>query len=257
MTAGAESALSGDRRAQARQDTVAQIKATARRLLVEEGEALSLRAIARAMGMSAPALYRYYDSYEGLVTAVTVDLFDDLARALEGARDSLPGDDVPARLFAVSRAFRRWALDHPREFGLLFANPMPHLAGPGKPPEVSAAAQRFGKIFGGLVAELWRRGPFPDARDDALDPRLAAQLSGAEKVLPGGLPRSAGYVFLRCWSRLYGTVTLEVFGHLRWALKDTEPLFEDMLADNARSLGVLDEYRRLRPQRSGGPPAQG
>jgi AcrR family transcriptional regulator len=252
MTARSGPAPTGTRRDQLRQATVAEIKATARRLLVEDAETLSLRAIARSMGMSAPALYRYYDSYEGLVTAVTVDLFNELVEVLEDARDALPEDDVPARLFAVSRAFRTWSLDHPREFALLFANPMPHLAGPAMPPEASQAAHRFGFVFGELVSALWRRQPFPDARDEALDPRLAAQLGEAGDVLPGRLPRSAQYLFLRCWSRLYGTVTLEVFGHLRWALSDTEPLFEDMLADNARSLGVLDDYRRLMPHRSRG-----
>jgi AcrR family transcriptional regulator len=250
MTARSGSAPTGNRRYQVRQATVAEIKATARRLLVEEPAGLSLRAIARSMGMSAPALYRYYDSYEGLVTAVTVDLFDELVGVLEGARDALPDDDVPARLFAVSRAFRGWSLDHPREFAMLFANPMPHLAGPGKPPEVSQAAYRFGLVFGELIAALWHRHPFPDARDEDLDPGVAEQLVGSGGVLPGRLPLSAQYAFLRCWSRLYGTVTLEVFGHLRWALSNTEPLFEDMLADNARSLGVLDDYGRLTPQRS-------
>ena len=58
------------------------------------------------------------------------------------------------------------------------------------------------------------------------------------------------YVFLRCWTRLYGTVTLEVFGHLGWALDDTSALFEDMLADNAAALGVLGDYHRLRRPRS-------
>ena len=235
---------SGSRREQARLATVSEIKTTARRLLVQESEPLSLRAIARAMGLSAPALYRYYSSYEDLVTDVTVDLFADLVGVLEEARDSLAQKDTAARLFAVSRAFRRWSLDHPREFGLLFANPMAHLSGPAKPRELSAATRRFGQVFAELVAQLWRQRPFPGAHDDDLDPRLARQLAGREDVLPGGLPRSAQYTFLRCWSRLYGTVTLEVFGHLRWALNDTEPLFEDMLADNARSLGILEEYAR-------------
>lgn len=236
-------ALAGGRRERMRQATVAEIKATARRLLVEGGDALSLRAIARAMGITAPALYRYYDSHEDLVTALAVDLFAELVTELKQTRDALPEDEVPARLLAVSRAFRRWSLEHPHEFGLLFANPMPQLAGPAKREEVHAAAQRFGSVFGELVAQLWQRQPFPGASAD-LDPRVAEQLAAYDEPLARLLPRPALYVFLRCWSRLYGTVTLEVFGHLQWALTDTEPLFEDMLADNARALGILDDYRR-------------
>ena len=231
------------RRDRLRQATVTEIKATARRLLVEGGDALSLRAIARAMGITAPALYRYYDSHEDLVTALAVDLYDELITVLEHAREALPADDVAARLLAVSRAFRRWSLDHPREFELLFVNPMPQLVGPTKRGNVHAAAQRFGAVFGELVARLWQRRPFPDA-EAGLDARIDEQLAAYDAPLARLLPRPAIYVFLRCWSRLYGTVTLEVFGHLHWALTDTEPLFEDMLADNATALGIRDEYRR-------------
>ena len=241
----ARAEASGDvRRQRRRQATVAEIKATARRLLAEGGDALSLRAIARTMELTAPALYRYYPSYEDLVRDLTVDLFAELVEVLERARDRLPADDPPARLFAVSRAFRTWSLDHPRDFRLLFANPLRQLFEQEKPDQVSAAGQRFGMVFGDLVAQLWQRGAFPDAGAE-LDPRLEEQLATYDDILAGVLPREGLYVFLRCWSRLYGTVTLEVFGHLRWALTDTEPLFEDMLADNARALGILDDYRRL------------
>ena len=236
---------SGDvRRQRRRQATVAEIKTTARRLLAGGGDALSLRAIARAMELTAPALYRYYPSYEDLVGDLTVDLFGELVQVLEEARDRLPPDDPPARLFAVSRAFRAWSLDHPRDFGLLFANPMRQLLEQDKPDQVSAAGQRFGMVFGELVAQLWQQRPFPDAGAD-LDPRIDEQLAAYDNILAGLLPAPALYVFLRCWARLYGTVTLEVFGHLRWALSNTEPLFEDTLADNARALGILDDYRRL------------
>ncbi len=236
----------GGRRERMRQATVIEIKATARRLLVEGGDALSLRAIARAMELTAPALYRYYPSYEDLVSSLAVDLFDELVEVLEQARDAVPPDDVETRLFAVSRAFREWALDHPPEFGLLFANPLRRLVDQDKPDEVAAAGQRFGMVFGELVAQLWRRSPFPDASDDRLPRRVAEQLAAYDDALADLLPPGAMYVFLRCWSRLYGTVTMEVFGHLRWALEDTEPLFEDMLADNAQALGILAEHRPYR-----------
>ena len=79
------------RRERVRTATEAEIKATARRLLVEEGvEALTLRAIAREMGMSAPALYRYFDSHEALMEAVVQDLLDELVAVLQAARDAEP-----------------------------------------------------------------------------------------------------------------------------------------------------------------------
>ncbi|HZB47601.1 MAG TPA: helix-turn-helix domain-containing protein, partial [Mycobacteriales bacterium] len=98
------------RRDRVRAATVTEIKDTARRILVAEGvDGLSLRAIAREMGMTAPALYRYFSSREDLIENVVVDLYNELSDFMEAARDAT----VPARpapqLLAVSRAFRSWA----------------------------------------------------------------------------------------------------------------------------------------------------
>jgi len=92
------------RRSRVRDATVAEIKATARTLLVAEGpEALTLRAIARAMGMTAPALYRYFDSHEALVGACCMDLLDEITETLERARDAVGTDDPVGRLCATGR----------------------------------------------------------------------------------------------------------------------------------------------------------
>src|SRR4051812_23200578 len=91
------------RRERLRRETLAEVSATARRALVREGvEGVSLRAIAREMGMTAPALYRYYASREALLSALVVTLYDELTAALEAARDDVPADDVGARLIAAS-----------------------------------------------------------------------------------------------------------------------------------------------------------
>src|SRR4051812_37874978 len=109
------------RRDRVRADTVREIKDTARRVLVEHGgEGFALRAIAREMGLSAPALYRYFDSREDLVEHVVADLYDELCAHLEDARDAAAPATPPVRLLACSRAFRRWAITHHQEFGLLF-----------------------------------------------------------------------------------------------------------------------------------------
>src|SRR3954463_4185218 len=100
------------------------IRATARRLLVEHGaDGLSLRAIARAMGMTAPALYRYHPSRENLVERLVGDLYAELTGMLAAAGDRHRPDDTGGSLLAVSRAFRRWALEHPGEFRLMFGSP--------------------------------------------------------------------------------------------------------------------------------------
>src|SRR3954463_15411148 len=150
------------RRDRARADTVREIKDTARRVLVEHGgEGFGLRAIAREMGMTAPALYRYFDSRENLVEHVVADLYDELCTHLESARDAADPATPAVQLLASSRAFRRWAIAHHQEFGLLFGSAgdgvvPPHdqlHADPDSP--AYAAAARFGAIFATLMAQVY------------------------------------------------------------------------------------------------------
>src|SRR3954447_762130 len=142
------------RRDRARADTVREIKDTARRVLVAHGgEGFGLRAIAREMGMTAPALYRYFDSRENLVEHVVADLYDELCTHLESARDAADPPTPAVQLLACSRAFRRWAIAHHQEFGLLFGSVGDDVvpshdrlqAHAGSP--AYAAARRFGEIF--------------------------------------------------------------------------------------------------------------
>lgn len=227
------------RRDRVRAATVTEIKETARRVLVAEGtEGLSLRAIARDMGMTAPALYRYFPSREDLVTALIADLYDELVTTIETARDSRAEDPLE-RLADASRGFRGWALANRREFGLLFGSPMAGLEQPPADHDDPAhqASHRFGRVFGDLVATLYLTAGFPIAADDDLDPRMVAELTDWCQALPVELPLGAAQVFLSCWVRLYGMVAMEVFGHLKFALTDGEALFEVELADLGRKLG--------------------
>jgi AcrR family transcriptional regulator len=238
---------SPNRRERVRADMLREIKATARRVLVAQGvDGLALRAVAREMGMTAPALYRYFDSREDLVEHVVVDLYDELSDYMEAARDAT----VPARpalqLLAVSRAFRVWATTHPAEFGLLFGSaggsvPVPEAHGAPESP-VRRAGQRFGGICAALLARIYHEQPFPVPADDEIDPGLQQQLRAWCDKLPVPLPLGVTYVFLHCWIRLYGMVCMEIFGHLRFALDDAAPMFEAELRSLGERLGVGDQY---------------
>lgn len=252
----AQSTRAPSRRDRVRAATSQEIVATARRLLVEHGmAAVSLRAIAREMGMTAPALYRYYESHEELLRHLVAEIFTELTDYLHGeikaaARrfDSVPAGGAAGRgyagaerlavqLFAACRAFRGWAIGHQAEFGMIFGSPLP---GPESTHDDPLAERgfRFGQVFIELFTELWQRWPFPAPADDELDPALRRQLSSYHAQVGTDLPLGALQTFMRCWVLLYGTVTLEVFGHLRFALEDAEPLFELMLADLAAMLGL-------------------
>jgi AcrR family transcriptional regulator len=225
------------RRERLRAETAAEIKVVARRHLVAGGpEAVSLRAIARDVGMTAPGLYRYFPSLDDLVRALAADLYDELDAALTRARDALPAGAAGERALAVCRAFRVWSVTHPAEFGLLFGSPpLPGDTG-------AVGGQRLEGVFATLFADLWTRYQFPTPAH--VDPDLAAQLDAWRESTGSAVPTGAVRVLLGGWVRVYGLVALEVFGHLRFVLTDPEALFEETLREFAEMLGVGAVYRR-------------
>ncbi|HEY0486966.1 MAG TPA: TetR/AcrR family transcriptional regulator [Mycobacteriales bacterium] len=225
------------RRERVRAETAAQIKDVARRHLVTGGPgAVSLRAIARDVGMTAPGLYRYFPSLDDLVRTLVGDLYDELDACLARARDALPAEAAGERAIAVCRAFRAWSVAHPAEFGLLFGSP------PLSGDTGALGRQRLGGIFATLFADLWTRYRFPVPA--GLDPGLAAQLDAWRASTGTAAPTGAIGVLLGGWVRVYGLVALEVFGHLRFVLPDPEPLFEETLREFAELLGIGEAYRR-------------
>ena len=236
------------RRDRLRAATTEEIIQTARRLLVQSGpEAVTLRAIAREMGMTAPGLYRYFDSHEELLRHVCADIFTELGegirQAIEAAAAAPAGaaDQVTAKLtvkmVAACREFRRWSLSHQAEFGLLFGVPLPGLDD-GRYDIADECALAFAGTFFTLFLELWTRVPFPvpDAAD--IDPGLRDQLGRYRDLLGSDIPVGAVLTFLRCWTVLYGAVAMEVFGHMRFALSDPAPMFEITLGDLAALIGL-------------------
>lgn len=222
------------RRERVRDATLREIKEAARAHLREHGPAgISLRGVARDIGMTAPALYRYFGGLDDLHAAMIEDYTNEISDAMEAARDALPPEDVGGRLIAVCRAFRRWALDHRPEFAMVFGAPVP---GFSPPDECDLATDRFGGIFLALLAELWRRRPFPVPADDELPPALLSQLVAFADRTPD-TPVGVVRAYAAGWVRLYGLVTMEVFGRVAF-LADAEPLFEAELHDLGVMLGI-------------------
>jgi AcrR family transcriptional regulator len=238
------------RRERQRQATYDEI-VTVSRALLRAGEKPSLRAVAGEMGMTPPALYRYVDSHQDLLDLVARAIFEDVVDALTQARDRHPDDDPAAQILFSTVAFRRWALSHPQEFGLIFASADTSQA--DLPPEHKAAtgATAFGQFFGDIYLRIWQRYHFHVPPDDEIDPVVLAALRDHEG--PGklpcdfpGMPLGLSWLFIRSWARLYGTVTLEVFRHMDPAVIDSGALFRAMLEDNARDLNFGDDWPRLR-----------
>jgi AcrR family transcriptional regulator len=217
-----------------------EIVEAARRLLVQSGlEQVTLRGIAGELGMTAPALYRYFDSREALLEALIDVLYDELADILLAVRDADAQAPLKAQFVTTSREFRRWALTHRPEFGLLFGAPLP-----GVPYKDVATApergMRFGQVWLELFAKLSQQHPevVPDGR--RVDPQLRRQLRDYHELIGRAVPIGTLELFLSCWMRLYGAVATEAFGHLNFALSDgnAEALFEGLLREMADRLGL-------------------
>jgi len=238
------------RRDRVRAATTQEIIQTARKLLVQDGpEAISLRAIAREMGMTAPALYRYFGSHEDLLRHVVADIFTELAThvrtAVHMAADTSTSglseaEVMVVKMIAGCREFRAWTLTHVPEFSMIFGSPLPGmevLHEMHRDPTVDCGYQ-FGQVFLDLFGDLYRRRPFSIPADDEIQPSLRQQLARYRELVQSDLPLGALQTFLRCWVLLYGIVSLEAFGHMQFALDDPSPMFELMLSDLAPMIGL-------------------
>ena len=235
------------RRDRLRAQTMVEIKAAARQQVIAHGPGgIQLRAVARHVGLTAPALYRYFPSLDDLVISLTVDLYEELIAALTSARDADPAAGVFTRMLDTSRAFRFWAVSNPREFGLLFATPQASFEHTPDTPCEQASSQ-FGNVFAALFLEIWETFPFDVDEPGSLAPGMVEGLTPywtwlTDELSPT-IPMGAVVVFLEGWIRLYGTVAMEVFGHLSWAMPDGAAMFEQSLRSLARAVNQVDKYR--------------
>jgi AcrR family transcriptional regulator len=243
MSMATGSTVGPSRRERVRAGTLAEIRASARHLLVAEGpHSVTLRAIAREMGMTAPALYRYYSSREDLLEGVCAELYDELTVLLaqEVARPG-PAGEV---LLRMARTFRDWAVAHPAEFGLIFGSPVPDEGDEDASPP-HQAAMRFAGVWLTVFFRLWREQPFPVRSDAEIPAALVEQLSAyratlADQLGPDvlNLPIGAMHVFLESWTQLYGVVALETFNHLHFCLSDVAPFFDLFMVRVGQALGI-------------------
>jgi AcrR family transcriptional regulator len=226
------------RRARLRAETTAEIKRVALELLAALGpEAISLRGIAREMGMTANAIYSYFPTRDDLVSTLINDLYTSWVGELEAARDAEPADDPARRLLAWADAFRAWALANPPGFRLVSGDRVPGYRAPegGPAPE---AERRFCTGLTGIVAAAWPQAG-PRQSDDAyrwadFDGDLVAMV---RQRFPD-LPPPAVALALRIWARMHGLVSLEIYGHLGGKTYEAGKVYRSEMRDLVRSLGL-------------------
>jgi AcrR family transcriptional regulator len=220
-------------RERVRAELTAEITDAARRQLAEVGAAaLSLRAVAREVGMVSSAVYRYFPSRDHLLTRLIIDGYDDLGAAAEAADD--PAKAPVERWLAVCRAVRRWATVHPHEYALLYGSPVP---GYRAPHDTVPAASRVGIVLGRILGDAARSGALPPAGGEP-DAGLVSQ--EAVEVLGGEHPALDETVRVRAllaWSSLYGTISFELFGHFVGSVEDGDRYFDRAMTDLATLIG--------------------
>lgn len=223
------------RRERLRAATIQEIKDAALTQIAEVGgPALSLRGVAREIGMSPAGLYRYYDGRDALLTDLIVDAYNALAEAVEAGIES--GGEVVAERFAAGiRAYRRWGVDNRNRFLLIFGTPIPGYAAPEGGRTVDAN-RRMGEAFFMVGVAAWRTGK--------LHPQpLGREVTEAERQLSGeidpNLPPELIPAMLGAWAHFHGLVNLEVLNQLRWLYgTHTEEFFEGEIQAILRGMGM-------------------
>lgn len=216
-------------RARLRAEMTDEIKTAARRRLAADGADLSLRGVARDLGIVPSALYRYFPSRDDLLTALIIDGYEALAAAATAADTRIARVDLRGRWLAVANAVREWALAHPAEYTLLYGSPVPGYAAPQDTVEPAGAV-----IL--LLAAIAAEGapapatPLPETVRADLR-RLIDQRSGSvpEEVLDRAL---AG------WTHLFGLVGFEVFGRLDGMIQARHDYFEHQMGLMADLAGL-------------------
>ncbi|WP_097272390.1 TetR/AcrR family transcriptional regulator [Streptomyces sp. TLI_55] len=221
-----------------RAEVAAAIKGEARRQLAAEGAArLSLRAVARELGMVSSALYRYFPSRDDLLTALIVDAYDAIGQAAESARAAAGAAD-PLRAWAdVCRAVRAWALEHPHEYALIYGSPVPGYAAP---QDTVAPASRVALVLLGVAEAAHDAGvlvepdlPAADC-DSVVADEIRELLDQPDRTLPGPVaPRLAA-----AWAQLFGLISFEVFGQFNRVIDDRDALFGKAVVALAHQVGL-------------------
>ncbi|WP_063049702.1 TetR/AcrR family transcriptional regulator [Nocardia arthritidis] len=197
-------------RARVRSEMIEEIKAAARNRLAVDGANLSLRGVARDMGIVASALYRYFPSRDDLLTALIMEAYQALAAEAEAADTRLPAADLRGRWMAVCSSVRDWAQAHPAEYGLLYGSPVPGYDAPDD-TVAPAAAVVFRLV---AIAQAGAEKLTPPPLSFALPAPVHADLRRLIEQQSSDLPEDVLDRVFVAWTQLFGLLNFEVFGRL-------------------------------------------
>ena len=231
-------------RERARKEITAEILESARAQLREVGPGeLSLRAVARDVGMVSSAVYRYFASRDELLTALIIAAYDELGAAAETADDAVEDrTDHLARWMATCKATRDWSVAHPHDYALIYGSPVPGYAAPQD--TVMPATRVIVRLVEIIVGahQAGSASATTDPPSEAADPSevvadamafIAERSEMSLEALPELVMRT-----LMAWSTIFGTLSFELFGHLKGSVSDYEAYFEQTTLRLAGDLGL-------------------
>jgi AcrR family transcriptional regulator len=212
---------------------VDEIKSVARRHLAADGANLSLRAVARDMGMVSSALYRYFASRDELLTALIIDAYDSMGEAAENADAGVADrSDLAGRWLAVARALRAWALARPHEYALIYGSPVPGYAAPA---DTVGPAARPVVVLGRILADARLPARTGTPR---LPPALAAEVRRIAEVVAAAVDEQVMARGLIAVTELFGALSFELFGRLNNAIDERDAWFDHQMRAMVDWLGL-------------------
>jgi AcrR family transcriptional regulator len=243
MTVPVVPAAPAGARARARAALTQEITATARRQLATDGATgLSLRAVARELGMASSAIYRYFPSRDDLLTALIIEAYDDLGEAVEAREAAVRRSDLRGRWTAIAHGVRDWALAHPHEYALIYGSPVPGYAA----PELTIGpASRVTRLLVALLVEMRAAGHVPPRH--RVPRAVHAAISSVHAFIAEGLPPELAAATpdddlvvrgLMAWTYLFGAVSFELFGHRHNVVVDDDAFFSHEIERIAELVGL-------------------
>jgi AcrR family transcriptional regulator len=263
-------------RERVRAELTREITEIARRQLATDGAAgLSLRAVAREMGMVSSAIYRYFGSRDELLTTLIIDGYNAVGAAVEKAEAACPREDHPGRWVAACQAIRAWALAHPHEYALVYGSPVP---GYQAPQQTIEPASRVAAVLGKIISDAYPAATHGDgapargggagvsgdgagAHKEGLaagtaDADAAGEAGAAaggwpsvpdsfaadadrlrDSVLPG-VPDDLAARSLAAWAGVFGLVSFELFGQFNNVVTDRDEFFRHGAVSFGRMVGL-------------------
>jgi AcrR family transcriptional regulator len=227
-------------RERSRAEITRQILDTARRHLATGGASgLSLRAIARELGMSPSAVYGYVASRHELLTRLIVAAYDALGSAAEAAEAAVDRHDLAGRWAAACDAVRGWALANPNEYALIYGTPVPGYVAPAA--TIAPAARVFSVLLG-ILRDIADGRLAPATAEDDVPPGDQEALAPARSIVGSEVPDALLHQGLMAWAALFGTVSFELFGQLHGIIGeqpgDREAYFAESVRRWAAQLGI-------------------